>query len=331
MDDRYQSRNVHEKDFIMDFSGKKSQQGNSQSDSSDSGRFTEEYGSNPNKKKYKKRKQFNISEPITSYGLILYSLSPQNISSTKVEDNIFQQINNETQEPSFLIYQRRDNFEYMDFLRGVWSSEGQLPALFSLMSKEERERIRNYTFQELWDDLWVVQDCRLYRDGFAKAKKKYDSIKTQIPNLLDVTTSCIKYPPWGFPKGKKNGYYEDPLKCAIREFEEETKLSISSDIKIIPDVSFIENFKGSNGKAYATHYYLGEISNTRYPNPISTPQCIRKTTISEEATAIGWFTMEETKKYLNPRRQTILRGAFEKIEEEQRNNSLTSQEMDKLE
>lgn len=314
MDDRYQSKNVRKKDFIMDFSGNSPQQENFHSYLPDTGRFSSENGTN--KKKYKKRKQFNISEPITSYGLIIYSLS----SSTKVENKIFQ-------EPSFLIYQRRDNFEYMDFLRGVWSSEGQLPALFSLMSKEERERIRNYTFQELWDDLWIVQDCRLYRDGFVKAKKKYDSIKTQIPNLLDITTSCVKCPPWGFPKGKKNGFHEDPLTCAIREFEEETKLSISSNVKILEGVSFTENFKGSNGKAYATHYYLGGISNAIYPGIMHTPHCIRKTTISEEATAVGWFTLEETKKYLNPRRQSILRAALEKIEEERKKNS-TYQKLD---
>lgn len=263
---------------------------------------------NSNKKKYKKRKQFNISEPITSYGLILFSLSHSKKDSSSEK------------EPLFLIYQRRDNFEYMDFLRGAWSSEGQLPALFSLMSDDERERIRNYTFQELWDDLWVVQECRIYRDGLSKAKKKYDSVKSQIPNLLDTTTSCIRYPPWGFPKGKKNGYHEDSLKCAIREFEEETKLPISSEVKIMEDISFTENFKGSNGKAYATHYYLGEIPIPLYPTPYSTPHCIRKSTISEEAANIGWFSLEESKKYLNPRRQSILRGAFEVIEEHKRKN-----------
>ena len=163
-----------------------------------------------NKKKYKKRRQCNAIEPITSYGLILFCFPENPGESSSSEEDI--------EGPLFLIYQRRDNFEYMDFLRGVWVSEGQLPALFSLMSHEERERIRNYTFHELWNDLWVIQDCRIYKDGVTKAEKKYDSIKNQIPYLLDTTTSCIYHPPWGFPKGKKNGYHEDPLKCAIREF-----------------------------------------------------------------------------------------------------------------
>ena len=142
--------------------------------------------------KKKKKKKYG-DEPITSYGLILY---------TVVNDK-----------PIFLLYQRRDNFEYMDFLRGVWMSEGQLPGLFSLMSPDERKRIREYTFQELWNDLWVEHSCRIFRDGFSKAKRKYDSVRDKIPNLLDTTTSHIREPPWGFPKGKKNSFKEESISC----------------------------------------------------------------------------------------------------------------------
>ena len=246
------------------------------------------------KKRFKKRRPYNVTEPITSYGLLLFSF----------RNSI----------PYFLLYQRRDNFEYMDFLRGVWSSDGQLPALFSLMSHDERKRIREYTFQELWDDLWVEHDCRIYRDGFGKAKKKYDSIRNRIPHILDTTNSHIKTPPWGFPKGKKNGYYEDAQICALREFEEETHISIKN-ISIVQADPFIENFKGSNGKAYATHYYLAEIPSLLPTDSYSTPQCIRKTTISEEASDVEWFNYGESGDHLNHRRRIILKSALENIEE----------------
>lgn len=248
------------------------------------------------KKKGKKR-SYRITEPITSYGLLLYSTADENIV--------------------FLLYQRRDNFEYMDFLKGAWGSEGQLPALFSVMSHEERERIRNYTFKELWDDLWVEHTCRIYRDSYTKAKKKYDSIKDKIPYILETTQTHILSPPWGFPKGKKNGYYEDPVACALREFEEETRIP-TSDIQIVEDIPFTENFRGSNGKAYATHYYLAKTDTPKLMDAYETPQCIRKTTISEEASDVRWFTYEEATNHLNPRRQSILRGALEIIEEYER-------------
>ena len=248
--------------------------------------------------KKKKKKKYGI-EPITSYGLILY---------TVVNDK-----------PIFLLYQRRDNFEYMDFLRGVWISEGQLPGLFSLMSPDERKRIREYTFQELWNDLWVEHSCRIFRDGFSKAKRKYDSIRDKIPNLLDTTSSHIREPPWGFPKGKKNSFKEESITCAIREFTEETRIP-SDLIHVMTTSPFVENFKGSNCKSYATHYYLATINEPIHPQIIDTPHCIRKTTISEEAINVKWFTFEETNNLLNSRRQAILRSALDIIN---RNNDAT--------
>lgn len=254
------------------------------------------------RKKYSKRRRpFNIIEPITSYGILLFSFQKDNT-------------------PVFLLYQRRDNFEYMDFMRGCWSSERQLFTLFSLMSHEERQRIREYTFQELWDDLWVEHNCRIYRDGFAKAKKKYDSIHSRIPQILDTTTSCTREPPWGWPKGKKNGYHEAPLACALREFKEETRLDARS-INVISRAPYTENFKGSNGKEYITHYYLCEMLYPQEVLRMKTPQCIRETTISEEASEVQWFTYEEACAHLNPRRQAILRSTLGIIEERKRKNN----------
>ena len=250
----------------------------------------------------KKKKKRYGAEPITSYGLILCSTSGTSTS------------------PVFLLYQRRDNFEYMDFLRGIWAAETQLPSLFSLMSPDERKRIRDYTFEELWDDLWVVHSCRIFRDGFSKAKKKYDSIRDKIPNLLDTTVSHIKEPPWGFPKGKKNSFKEDSIMCAIREFTEETRIP-SEFITLVNNIPFVENFKGTNNKCYSTHYYLAKIEDPIHPDPISTPHCIRKTTISEEAINVKWFTYEESSNLLDSRRQTILRSALDIIN---RNNDKLS-------
>nr|QBK86566.1 MAG: NUDIX hydrolase [Marseillevirus LCMAC102] len=240
-----------------------------------------------------RRKSKKCNQPITSYGLLLFSYE------------------NET--PVFLLYQRRDTFEYMDFLRGIWNSESQFPVLFSLMSYEERKRIREYTFQELWDDLWVDKHGHIYQDGYPKAKKKYDSIRDRIPFLLDTISSYICEPPWGFPKGKKNGYYEIPINCALREFNEETKLSTDSIIIIKPD-PFIEQFKGSNGKTYATHYFLAEMPKPLKSQSCPTPRCIRKQTISEEASKVEWFKVDEACSHLNERRQSILRSALEMIQ-----------------
>jgi len=82
--------------------------------SEDETRSNQNYKNDCNfRKKYKKKKSYNSSEPITSYGLILYTMgdSPPSFGNWDLHDN--------NQEPYFLLYQRRDNFEYMDFLRGI--------------------------------------------------------------------------------------------------------------------------------------------------------------------------------------------------------------------
>lgn len=249
-----------------------------------------------NKPNHPKKNIRRYQKTITSYGIILVAYRPERT-------------------PVVLLYQRRDNFAYIDFLRGLWFSEDQIISLFSLMSHEERNRIRDYTFRELWDDLWVEHTFRFYRDGFSKARKKYNSTKHNIPRFLETTSTNVSNTPWGFPKGKKNNYHENPLKCAMREFEEETNIS-ENNFHIIDKTPFTESFRGSNDKSYSTHYFLAETNHRApiYVEKKATPQCIRKTTVTEEAAEVSWFTFEEACEKLNPRRQSILRTAFEYLE-----------------
>lgn len=248
------------------------------------------------KKIIKKKRKKYIPEPITSYGLILFTIVKN--------------------KPLFLLYQRRDNFEYMDFLRGMWTTESDLYLLFSNMSKEERQRLRDYTFSELWLDLWVDPvNCRIFKDGYSRAKRKYDSIKPHLIKILNSTISNVVEPPWGFPKGKKNNFREEPKVCAMREFTEETRIP-SERINILNDNPFIENFKGSNGKTYETHYYLARIDEPVTTELMNTPKCIRKYTISEEAKDIKWFDFKDTLELLSDRRREILEEVYEVIQKE---------------
>ena len=252
-----------------------------------------------NKKKstgfhHKKR----IDEPVTSYGITLFYRGYFTESTTG--------------EIYFLLQQRRDTFEYMDFIRGMWRTLYQAIALFTLMSIEERQRIRDFIFQELWDDLFVDKQSKMYKESYAKAKRKYDSIRHLIPHILDTTQTNVIEPPWGFPKGKKNSYHESEIDCAIRETEEETKIP-ASFIKTYPHCKYSEQFSGTNGKVYATHYYLAETLVKHDIGKMETLDCIRKDTISEESRAVKWVTYEEASKYLNLRQQQILHEALDHI------------------
>lgn len=239
--------------------------------------------------KYKKKKN---TGPINSYGIILY------------------RINNDggKKQVEFLLYQRRDTFEYSDFLRGIWKDRKSVAALCSLMSDDERNRLLHHSFVELWDDLWVIHGNGIYKDGFNHAQKKWEIIKNDIADIVKSSVTYLKEPPWGFPKGKKNFYREDDIICAIREFSEETRISQES-IEIVYNSAYPEHFEGSNGKEYSTYYYVAKYRDdipATLPEKMQTPDCIRKTSLSEEAAEIAWCNFAEACDKLNPRRKLIL-------------------------
>lgn len=234
------------------------------------------------------------SFPIKSYGIIVFTKDKNN--------NI-----------KFLLYQRRDTFEYMDFMLGNWKNYSELKSIFSFMTLDEKYRLRNYIFDELWDDLWVIHDFELYREKYSKSKKKYESIKYNIPYLTELTKVSKSEPSWGFPKGKKLDDNETNKECSLREFQEETKIN-SNRLKFIKDKFFFENFIGTNGKHYSTNYMLAYMEDPQLPEYTPTPQCIRKYCISEEVSNLGWFNIEECKEKLTSFRYDMLLNIIEHLD-----------------
>lgn len=244
--------------------------------------MNENFSNSLNKQNNYKRKR----KPILSFGLIPYHFDDKG-------------------DLYILFYKRRDNFEYMDFMRGAWDTRAHLNSLFALMSQDERDRLRNYKFEDLWNDLWVSHKSNIYKEGHSKAKKKFESVKPKLKELIESNISTVSDTPWEFPKGRKNNKEEDPISCASREFSEETNLSLSVIERICP-IPIIENFKGTNNKTYETIYYAAKISTKEIPDKIETPQCIRKDTISEEASEIRWFRYTESLGILDERRRKLL-------------------------
>jgi len=222
---------------------------------------------------------------IASYGIILLH----------VDNN---------QKPWYLIHQRRDSFDMVDVLRGNWQDRN-LSYIFSLLTPEERQRISTYSIEELWTDLWVDRNSKVAKDGWTKATKKFQMLKDKIPHLIETTKSTVDEAPWGFPKGKKISK-ESFLTCALREFEEETRIP-AKDIQVLPFEPLEEHFTGSNGRNYSTYYYIATIKEKPPIVYQYTPNLIRKKMISEEANDLKWVTLEESKKYLCEDRVQLLR------------------------
>ena len=74
----------------------------------------------------------------------------------------------------------------------------------------------------------------------------------QEGKLKDIINQCglvYETPEWEFPKGRRSSH-ETNMKCAIREFEEETDVS-KNEYTLLDNVSpLTEEFIGSNGVRY---------------------------------------------------------------------------------
>lgn len=238
-----------------------------------------------------RRKRHTNRRPIVSYGVILLYFPPD--SDTY----------------NVLLYQRRDSFEYMDFIRGIWHTEDHAMKLLEGMRPSEKKRVLLHSFDEIWNDLWVDHSCRLYTEGYQRAKYKFIRA-TAFFSKLPIDSSGAKRSLWGFPKGKKNYHFENPIDCALREFEEETHIPRES-ISIQSETPFVEIFTGSNNRKYMTKYFLGVTISDTLPELIDLPGRLRTQTISEEAAVIRWCSREDATMLLNSRRVDLLINAVD--------------------
>jgi len=116
-------------------------------------------------------------DPITSYGVILF----------RIEDNKIE----------YLLCQRRDTIEYAVFIRGQYS-KNQLSIYIQLMTQDERERLKMYDFDSLWNDLWIDHDNIFFRIFYEKAKLKFLNNIEYVKELIDIYRTIM-----GISKRKK--------------------------------------------------------------------------------------------------------------------------------
>lgn len=232
----------------------------------------------------------NCIFPITSIGIILYYYD------THINDY------------KFLIIKRRNTLGFVDFIRGKYSihSATHIQNLFNEMTDNEINTIKNKSFEEIWNLMWLDKK----RSVDFSAKKKFEFIKNKlstninIDTLINNKTNSWSEQEWGFPKGRRN-YNERDIDTAIREFSEETGILINN-IKIFKNIKpFEELFIGSNYKAYKHKYYIGKIKKDKSIDLSN----FQRSEVSE----VGFFTKDEIKnkiRYYNKERILVLENIY---------------------
>jgi 8-oxo-dGTP pyrophosphatase MutT (NUDIX family) len=267
------------------------------------------------------------NEPITSFGVILLSVSsdddkiiPGIISNYKGDDTTISSVSVNNTEGitfndnadmeifgrykdniKFLLIQRKHTLGYIEFMRGRYNIENVegIIFLFKQMTPDEIEKISNSTFDELWNDLWSNNKNKLaYHTEYTHAKYKFEKLKKETEQFLNLNfyienvTPIWNYPEWGFPKGRRN-YQEDNIKCAVREFMEESGFAEDDFILLDKIAPIEEHLIGTNGVSYKHIYYIALSCTDKLPkmDPNNKSQF-------SEIGGISWCTFDESIKLL---------------------------------
>lgn len=213
----------------------------------------------------------------------------------------------------FLLIQRKFSVGFIEFMRGRYDEMNTefITFIFNQMTPLEVKNIEHKDFDYLWNNMWnnkyinipldiktieeldsydlTLSEKKIYLKIHLKeyniSKKKFMYIKEN--NIIKALKLDLKYdePEWGFPKGRRN-IYEQPLECALREFEEETNIN-KNNINILDRISPLnEYFVGTNNINYKHTYYLSITSKCDTVDVTTENQYI-------EIGNIGWFTYEQ--------------------------------------
>jgi len=219
------------------------------------------------------------SEPITSLGIICIKVDntiKQELKSKLVHDGLFDitkniiidivqnlsQPNDENQNKeknniNYLIVRRKHSLGYIEFIRGRYEIDN-LETVYHLirqMTPDEINDIKTKDFKELWEEVWKKTSYnKLYLKEMEDSLERFNYLKEN--NILDnKLKNDYDEPEWGFPKGRRNPN-EKNLKCALREFWEETSIDKNNLIVLNKLFPIQEIFFGTNGIKYKHIYYI---------------------------------------------------------------------------
>lgn len=220
----------------------------------------------------------NCKKPIISSGIIAF----------KITNGI----------KKYLMICRKDSLGFVDFMRGKYNitNRQHILNLINEMTITEKNMILNNDFEQLWKYLWGDYSGKQYKNEEKSSREKFNKLKSDffedssLDILINESTNNWEEPEWGFPKGRRDKDEKD-IKCATREYIEETGHPYNS-FEIIQNIlPFEEYFTGSNCKSYKHKYYLAYMKNEN----ISNDRFQRS-----EVSNMKWCTIEECLNLIRP-------------------------------
>lgn len=199
----------------------------------------------------------------------------------------------------YLIVQNRDSeaFIYFFFANIRKWAPYRFKQLFNAFSQEEKNRLLYMPFHDIYMDLYVHHDSTKHHQKYLNAESNYNFLHSDPTSLSILKQSFHRPIAWIFPKGRieKN---ETEIECAIREFKEETCLTI--DPTLVSPERFVEykQFKKFYNFELVTKLFIVEIPEILPIHYQRFDGLIRTLSISNEILYATWAYDYELKDYL---------------------------------
>src|ERR1700709_1985977 len=174
----------------------------------------------------------NCKGPVTSFGLIVYTVGRKSFSKGRIYPHInteckyhplcitdkFSSKSSLDREILFLLVERKDTVGFLNIVQGSYPDaepykSKKLHRYLSELTCEERDKLVKWSFKDLWDI--AGSD----KKDITKAETKFNNLN--IEKFISDYSCLYKEADYLMPKGRLK-FAETTRQCAMREFSEET-------------------------------------------------------------------------------------------------------------
>lgn len=193
----------------------------------------------------------------------------------------------------FLLAQRRNSFSFIQLLRFSHRfTNEEIMNKIQLITNDESLRLLNYSFDEIWEDLFVVKTNKTFVTERHRARQNCERIKEQFSEQLKIPKN--NFCEWGIPKGRRK-YKEAGIDCALREWEEETNIP-KNCVSLLNTYPFYYSLSYGN-KDVSIESFLAKMV---LPFVMMDKKTSVRSYVSEEVGKLAWVTIDKAKNMVPP-------------------------------
>ncbi len=201
----------------------------------------------------------------------------------------------ETKPRKYLVVQRRDSLSLLRLLRRFHNlSRQEVLEQINQITSKESARLLSESFSAIWADLYLDHNSRVYNTEERRVRINFNTLirdyKHELLLAKQISTHTLE---WGFPKGKRNPN-ESSLKCAFREYQEETRLD-PEKLWIVDTSPFYYVLDYGNQRLTRVECWLAKTPDTEVVRSMSTDV---RSYVSDEVGVMKWCVYNELQQIL---------------------------------